>query len=218
MERWTSEEAHQVRGRFDDLDGFSQGSRHGGQLVPDLLRRHVLQERTDRRILFGWVVQVGAEAQCSRRVVDPDLQEASGSRDMLCKKPSEQLDSVVQSNAYLEIAVASSVHDWALQLEGVHEGNQGGQTAELDALVDLSHLKIEKNDKLNFYHVLVKLRLAGRGFTCCRSLRMVLLCRWGTYCCRSASFSAWSLTQFNTWDQSHKTGQKIIQMRYFKHT
>lgn len=82
----SGEETHQVRGRFDDLDGFSQGSRHGGQLVPDLLRRHVLQERTDRRILFGRVVQVGAEAQRSRRVVDPDLQEASGSRDALCKK------------------------------------------------------------------------------------------------------------------------------------
>lgn len=30
-------ETHQDGGRLDDLDGFGQRGRHGGQLVPDLL-------------------------------------------------------------------------------------------------------------------------------------------------------------------------------------
>lgn len=41
---------------------------------------------------------------------------------------------------YLQIAVSSSIHNGALQLEGIHKWNQGGQTVELNALIDLSHL------------------------------------------------------------------------------
>lgn len=43
--------------------------------------------------------------------------------------------------------MARSVHDGALQLKGVHEGNQGSQAAELDTLVDLSDLK--ENRRVN---------------------------------------------------------------------
>lgn len=71
---------HQDGGRLDDLDGFGQRSRHGSQLVPYLLRGHILQERTNRGILFGRVVQVRAKAESSRGVVDTDLQ---GKKEML---------------------------------------------------------------------------------------------------------------------------------------
>jgi len=40
--------------------------------------------------------------------------------------------------------------------------------------------------------------------TCCRRRRMVLFCRWGTYSCSSGSFSAWSFTQFRTYQKSEK--------------
>lgn len=40
--------------------------------------------------------------------------------------------------------------------------------------------------------------------TCCRRRRMVLFCRWGMYSCSSGSFSAWSFTQFRTYQKSEK--------------
>lgn len=49
---------HQHGCRLDDLDCLGQGRRHGCQLVPDLGRGHVLQERPHGRVLLGGVIQV----------------------------------------------------------------------------------------------------------------------------------------------------------------
>lgn len=47
---------------FDNLNGFGQSGGHGRELVTDLFRRHVLQERTNRGVLFRRVVQIRAKA------------------------------------------------------------------------------------------------------------------------------------------------------------
>lgn len=57
------------------MDGFSQGCRHGSQLVPDLLGGHILKERANWRVLFGRVVQVRSKAQSSGGVINTDLKE-----------------------------------------------------------------------------------------------------------------------------------------------
>lgn len=53
---------YQTGGRFDDLNGLGQSRRHGCELVTDLFRRHVLQERSHGGILFSRVVQIRAKA------------------------------------------------------------------------------------------------------------------------------------------------------------
>lgn len=52
---------------------------------------------------------------------------------------------------YLQVAVARSINDGALQLEGIHKWHKRGQPAKLDALIDLSHLKPERQ-KVSFKH------------------------------------------------------------------
>lgn len=87
---------HQDGGRLDDLDGFGQRGRHGRQLVAYLLRGHVLQEGPDGGVLFGGVVQVRAEAQRPRGVVDTDLR---GEEKRGVSKPCGFLRSRVTSAA-----------------------------------------------------------------------------------------------------------------------
>lgn len=53
---------YQNRGWFNDLNGLGQGGGHGRELVPDLFRRHVLQERSHGGVLFSRVVQIRAKA------------------------------------------------------------------------------------------------------------------------------------------------------------
>lgn len=65
--------AHQVGCRLDYLYGFGQGGGHGSELVADLLRGHVLQERPHRRVFLGRVVQVRPKTQGTRRVVNSHL-------------------------------------------------------------------------------------------------------------------------------------------------
>lgn len=65
--------SHQYGGRFDDMDGFSQGGGHGGELIPDLFGGHVLQERTYWWILFDGVVQIWTKTQCARCMIDAHL-------------------------------------------------------------------------------------------------------------------------------------------------
>lgn len=43
--------------------------------------------------------------------------------------------------SHLQVTVSGCVHDGALQLEGINKRDQGGQTAKLDALIDLCHLR-----------------------------------------------------------------------------
>lgn len=42
----------------DDLDRLGKRGRHSGELVPDLLRGHVLEERADGCIFFCGIVQI----------------------------------------------------------------------------------------------------------------------------------------------------------------
>lgn len=70
-----------------------------------------------------------------------------------------------------------SINDGALQLEGIHKRHQRGQPAELDALIDLSHLEAlhqrirthsvsfkEKKKKLNIIFGAMFLRLNLKPF------------------------------------------------------
>lgn len=51
------------------------------------------------------------------------------------------MHNLSSTQPYLQITVPGSIHNGALQLEGVHKWNQGGQTGELNALIDLCDLE-----------------------------------------------------------------------------